>query len=386
MSKAKIESLGIVRLEAIHYYVRDLARSRSFYTEKLDFAEIARATPELEESGRQTSAVFEAASCRVIVSEPRGEGGRAWRWLRRHPDGVGSLVFEVKDIDKTFALVDSRRGTPIDEVRTFDDGNGGKYRTFSMTTPFGSSTFRFVQRDGYAGLYPGIDRLPDARGGKNALGFDQFDHVTSNFETMEPALLWMEHVCGFERYWNIEFHTNDVRIDDKNGSGLRSTVMWDPESEVKFANNEPYRPFFKASQINMFYEDQRGDGIQHAALTVKDILATVRAMRGRDVAFMPTPGSYYDALPARLDKLGVGKIDEDLAVLRDLQILVDGSESHQYLLQIFLRDSAGLYGDRNAGPFFYEVIQRKGDKGFGGGNFRALFESIERQHKSEGRL
>jgi len=109
-------------------------------------------------------------------------------------------------------------------------------------------------------------------------------------------------------------------------------------------------------------------------------------MRGRDVAFMPTPGSYYDALPARLDKLGVGKIDEDLAVLRDLQILVDGSESHQYLLQIFLRDSAGLYGDRDAGPFFYEVIQRKGDKGFGGGNFRALFESIERQHKSEGRL
>ena len=105
MSKAKIESLGIVRLEAIHYYVRDLARSRRFYTEKLDFAETARATAELEESGRQTSAVFEAANCRVIVSEPRGEGGRAWRWLRRHPDGVGSLVFEVKDIDKTFALI-----------------------------------------------------------------------------------------------------------------------------------------------------------------------------------------------------------------------------------------------------------------------------------------
>jgi 4-hydroxyphenylpyruvate dioxygenase len=109
-------------------------------------------------------------------------------------------------------------------------------------------------------------------------------------------------------------------------------------------------------------------------------------MRERQVSFMPTPGSYYDVLPARLEKLGVGRIDEDLSVLRDLQILVDGSESHQYLLQIFLRDSAGLYDEKAAGPFFYEIIQRKGDKGFGGGNFRALFESIERQHKSEGRL
>ncbi len=386
MTQPRLESLGIVRLEAIHYYVRDLARSRRFYTEKLDFAEVGRSGAELEERGRQRSAVFEAANARVIVSEPRGEGGRAARWLRRHPDGVGSLVFEVEDIDKTFALVEARRGTPIDEVQTITDARGGRFRTFSMTTPFGSSTFRFVQRDGHAGLYPGIDALPGATAGHNALGFEGFDHVTSNFETMEPALLWMEHVCGFERYWNIEFHTNDVRIDDKNGSGLRSTVMWDPKSEVKFANNEPYRPFFRASQINLFYEDQRGDGIQHAALTVKDILSTVRAMRGREVSFMPTPGSYYDVLPARLEKLGVGRIDEDLDVLRDLQILVDGSESHQYLLQIFLRDSAGLYGDKDAGPFFYEVIQRKGDRGFGGGNFRALFESIERQHKAEGRL
>jgi 4-hydroxyphenylpyruvate dioxygenase len=196
----------------------------------------------------------------------------------------------------------------------------------------------------------------------------------------------LEHVCGFERYWNIEFHTNDVRIDDKNGSGLRSTVMWDPTSGVKLANNEPYRPFFKSSQINLFYEDQRGPGIQHVAMTVRDIVAAVRGMRARGVEFMPTPGTYYDALPERLRKSGVGTIDEDIDVLRELQILVDGSANHQYLLQIFLRDSAGLYGDKNAGPFFYEVIQRKGDRGFGGGNFRALFESIERQQKREGRV
>jgi 4-hydroxyphenylpyruvate dioxygenase len=236
---------------------------------------------------------------------------------------VGALVFEVEDIERAFRLLESRGGTPIDDIQTTTDARGGRFRTFSITTPFGSSTFRFVQRDGYAGLYPGIDRLEVPAGGQNALGFGEFDHVTSNFETMAPALLWMEHVCGFERYWNIEFHTNDVRIDDKNGSGLRSTVMWDPKSGVKFANNEPYRPFFKASQINLFYEDQRGPGIQHAALTVGDIVGAVRTMRARGVEFMPTPGSYYDALPERLRTSGIGAIDEDIDVLRELEILVD---------------------------------------------------------------
>jgi len=155
---------------------------------------------------------------------------------------------------------------------------------------------------------------------------------------------------------------------------------------VKFANNEPKRPNFRASQINLFHEDQHGDGIQHAALGVKDIIAAVRALRGRGVSFMPTPGTYYDMMPERLKRMGVDQIDEDISVLRELEILVDGSAHHSYLLQIFLRESSGLYGEHEAGPFFYEIIQRKGDKGFGGGNFRALFESIERQQRSDGRV
>jgi 4-hydroxyphenylpyruvate dioxygenase len=161
--------------------------------------------------------------------------------------------------------------------------------------------------------------------------------------------------------------------------------MRDPKSGVKFANNEPWRPAFKSSQINIFHEDQRGDGVQHAALTVEDILTAVRDMRARGVAFMPTPASYYDALPERLEKIGVGRIDEDVAKLRELEILVDGAAPGSYLLQIFLKDSAGLYHEPEAGPFFYEIIQRKGDAGFGAGNFRALFESIERDQQRSGR-
>ena len=161
--------------------------------------------------------------------------------------------------------------------------------------------------------------------------------------------------------------------------------MRDPKSGVKFANNEPWRPAFKSSQINIFHEDQRGDGIQHAALTVEDILGAVREMRAAGVEFMPTPGTYYDMLPDRLKEIGVGKIDEDVEKLRELAILVDGGAPGSYLLQIFLKDSAGLYGDPDAGPFFYEIIQRKGDLGFGAGNFRALFESIEREQQKSGR-
>ncbi len=392
---SKVESLRIKRLEALHYYVHDLSRSRRFYTERFDFSEVGASTPSLNESGRQRSAVFEAGEVRVVVSEPAGEGGRAARWLKRHPDGVGALVFDVEDIDHTFRLLEARGGTPMSDVPTIEDDHG-TFRTFSITTPFGGATFRFVQRDRYEGLYPGVARYAHPTGGKNRFGFGHIDHVTSNFETMAPALLWMEHVMGFERFWGIEFHTEDVKSEKRgpghvgapstHGSGLRSAVMWDPHSGAKFANNEPLRPFFKASQINLFYEDNAGDGIQHAALTVKDILGAVRELRQNGVEFMPTPGSYYDALPARLERIGVKAIDEDIATLRELEILVDGEKEHAYMLQIFLKDSAGLYKEPKAGPFFYEIIQRKGDRGFGGGNFRALFESIERQQQAEGRV
>jgi 4-hydroxyphenylpyruvate dioxygenase len=200
---------------------------------------------------------------------------------------------------------------------------------------------------------------------------------------MMPALLWLEYVLGFQRLWDVQFHTRDVaRVELRDGSGLRSVVMWDPRSSVKFANNEPYRPNFKASQINTFHEQHRGDGIQHLALEVPDILTTVRRLRARGVEFMRTPGTYYEALPRRLEELAIGALDEDLKELRDLEILVDGHGKGSYMLQIFLKDSAGLYQDAGAGPFFYELIQRKGDQGFGAGNFRALFESIEREQEA----
>ncbi len=385
-----LEPIGIVRLEGLHAYVHDLERSRRFYTGRLDFAETAVSSPELQREGHQRSAVFEAAGVRVVCSEPAGDGGRASRWLRKHPDGVGSLIFEVEDIDRCFRLLEERGATPVTDVERAEDG-GGSLATFNVTTPFGDTTFRFVERRGFAGLYPGLRVHPSPKGGANRYHFGQVDHITANFETMKPALLWMEHVLGFEEFWEVEFHTAEAASDARRkamqakGSGLRSIVMRDPTSGVKFANNEPWRPAFKSSQINIFHEDQRGDGIQHAALTVEDIVSAVRGLREGGVHFMPTPGSYYDMLPQRLEEIGVGALQEEVGTLRELQILVDGGAPGSYLLQIFLEDSAGLYGDARAGPFFYEIIQRKGDQGFGAGNFRALFESIEREQQRSGR-
>ena len=375
------KSVGIKRLEGIHYYVRDLERSRQFYIGKLDFAETWRSAPKLEQEGRQRSACFQAGNVTVTCSQPLGDGGRAARFLAKHPDGVGTLTFEVEDIARTFALIEERGGTAIEDIQTFQD-DGGTLRQFSITTPFGDTTFRFRQRDGFQALYPGA--VPHKGGGGNKFGFLEMDHITSNFQTMKPMLLWLEHVLGFEQMWEISFHTSDVEPTRKTGSGLKSIVMWDPISNTKFANNEPARPFFKSSQINIFNEELRGDGVQHVALTVADIVTAVRALRGAEVSFMPTPASYYDLLPERIAKTGIEKIDEDIKILRELEILVDGDHHHAYMLQIFLKESAGLYRDPSAGPFFYEIIQRKGDRGFGAGNFRALFESIEREQLKTG--
>ena len=374
--------MNIRRLEAIHYYVHDLDRSRRFYVDKLDFRQLARSGDALTERGRQRSLIFQAGDCRVVCSSAVGAGGRADRYLKKHPAGIGSLVFEVEGIEETFQRLESRGATPVADIETTTDG-AAWFKTFVITTPFGDTTFRFVERGGGFALYPGFETAdPDALAGGNRFGFLRFDHVTSNFETMTPALLWLEHVLGFQRYWEIAFHTDDVAKvpsrAEKHGSGLQSVVMWDPASGVKFANNQPQRPNFKASQINVFHEEHRGDAVQHVALAVGDIVAAVRGLRAAGVEFMPTPPTYFEALPARLEHLGIGALAQPIADLAKEQILVDGDGPGRYLLQIFLKDAAALYGSPDAGPFFYEIIQRHGDEGFGAGNFRALFESIER--------
>jgi 4-hydroxyphenylpyruvate dioxygenase len=379
MSRSK--ALGIQRLEEIVFYVHDIERSHRFYRERVDFAAVARSSMQHEDHTHERTRVYEAGEARIRVTQPLDGNSPSGRYLKRHPDGIATLVFSVDDVQATFDVLDERGATIVDEIQWFTapaDAGGGKLGGFEITTPFGEGRFRFQQRIGYEGFGLGMESQP-ATTDSNRFGFTSFDHVTSNFLTLKPMALWCKEVLGLEEYWGIQFHTNDVSSDGDSGSGLKSVVLWDPHSGVKFANNEPMRPHFENSQIFGFVVDNLGSGFQHAALNTGDIVTSVRDLRERGVLFMGTPGTYYDALPERLKRIGVGYIDEDIEVLRGLGILVDGADEHSYLLQIFLQEAAGLYEDDTAGPFFFEIIQRKGDSGFGGGNFRALFESIEQE-------
>ena len=380
----KKESLGIQRVASVHVFVRDLERIRDWHIKCLDFAEIAVSTPDFEAEQRARASVVEAGGARYVFMEPLGSKGESFRWLRKHPEGVGRIVFDVTDAERTFRLLSDRGATPMTGLER-RNVEGGKVVWFDITTAFGDTLFRFVQHSGTTPVMPDLVRHDRPKGGANRFGIQSVDHITSNFLTVKPAVMWMEQVMGLERYWGIEFHTQDVKKGNNEGSGLKSVVMWDPESGVKFANNEPAAPAFKASQIYQFCEDNRGPGVQHLALTVNDLIGAVQGMRNLGVPFMSTPRAYYDLLPQRLKDMGINQIEEDIDMLRRLEILVDGSSPTHYLLQIFLREAGIIFKDPQAGPMFLELIQRKGDKGFGAGNFRALFESIEIQQQSEKR-
>jgi len=375
------DSLGLLGYDSFHFIVADLERSRRFYTEGLGFSEVARASAAKVEAGGEVSSVFGSGQIRVLVSTPVEKRSRAARYLRIHPDGVSSLALRVRDVTAAWAFLEKRGGTFLSDIQT-DEADGGRFSTFSIATPLDDVTFRFIQRDGaYPRFAPGFETVGDGRPAKSPHGFSAIDHVTSNAYTMLPVVHWYRDVLGFRHYWDVEFHTADLDGGKRmTGSGLRSIVMADPESGIKFATNEPMRPFFRESQINRFCEDHHGAGVQHIAFHVREILPAVEALRARGIRFLPAPGPYYDRLPKRLEEVRITNLREPMGALRKNHVLVDGADD-KYMLQIFLQDAQALYGDERAGPFFYELIQRAGDKGFGYGNFRALFESIEASQK-----
>jgi 4-hydroxyphenylpyruvate dioxygenase len=392
-----MESLGILGFDSFHFAVENLDRSKSFYRQKLDFDEIAHAGELLVKRSGQTSTVFGAGDVRVCVSTPLHEDCRAARYLRRHPAGIMSLSFRVEDLDKTMHLLEERGATVLADPFEDRDSSGGRYRSFEIATPLGDVAFRYVERTDYPAFGPGFEQVV-ARPKPNRFGIERVDHVTANALTMAPLILFYRDVLGMEEFWRINFHTADFTKEMKgkkanggpkapsepptHGTGLKSIVMWDRHGDVKFASNEPLRPFFRESQIARFCYDNNGPGIQHLAMRLPAIVPAVRELTERGLPFLPTHKSYYRYMPERLEKLAIRNVKESLRDLEELEILIDG-ENDKYMLQIFMREAASLYRDDRAGPFFYELIQRCGDEGFGYGNFRALFESIEREQDTQ---
>lgn len=389
-----VRNLGIRGIDHVDFVVHDLARSERFYAQKMDFAVTARSGAKLEAETGERSVVFDAARVRVQCTAPLDATSAAGKFLRAHPDGVRSLTFRVASVEHAWKTLEARGANFLADT---EGKPGSGYRSFGIASPLGDVSYRFLEKEGpwvaedAAGnrsqgavdprLTPIVPTGSPATG-HNRHQFTHMDHVTSNTREMRSLTNWYKDVLGFEHFWDIRFHTRDAKPEMAGGSGLQSIVMWDPTCNVKFATNEPLRPNYHASQIAKYVEDNRGPGVQHIAFSTRAIMDVLPQMNKDGLKFLDTPDAYYEMLPKRLAERAVDNLKEEIAELQKRKILVDGRDS-RYLLQIFMQEAAVLYNEAAAGPFFYEVIQRKGDQGFGEGNFRALFESIERHQTGD---
>lgn len=371
-----LENLGIQRIDHVDFVVHDLERSKRFYGDKMDMALVARSDDGFEEEHGERAVVYEAARACLRLTAPTRDDSHAGRFLRTHPDGIRTVAFRVEDVEHAYKVLTERGGNLIDEPRVHDG-----HKQFHLASPLGDVEYAFVEKKTDEAIDPLLKPVVGQGGGGNRHAFTHVDHITSNTRDMRSLTNWYRDVLGFEHFWDIRFHTRDSNPGHP-GSGLNSIVMRDAKSNVKFATNEPLSPNFHGSQIQKFVEDNGGPGVQHIALSTSQIMDTVPQMAEAGLKFLDTPAAYYEMLPQRMAERAVENLREEIAELQKRKILVDGRDN-RYLLQIFMQEASLLYNEAAAGPFFYEVIQRHGEQGFGEGNFRALFESIERQQTGE---
>jgi 4-hydroxyphenylpyruvate dioxygenase len=285
---------------------------------------------------------------------------------------VMDIALDVPDVRAAFETAVARGATPVKPPETTSD----EFGTFEAATilAYGDTTHTFVNRDRYRGVFaPGFRPIDPERyspATAHPVGLAAIDHIVGNVEEgkMNEWVEFYRKVLGFTQL--VSFDDKDISTEY---SALMSKVVQSGTGRVKFPINEPAQAK-RRSQIDEYLQFYGGPGVQHIALITGDIVKTVRAMRDNDVSFLRVPRTYYDTLTDR-----VGPIREDLKELADLGILVD-RDDEGYMLQIFTKPVA----DRPT--LFFEVIQRRGSKSFGKGNFKALFEAIEREQELRGTL
>ena len=315
------------------------------------------------------SYVLQQGKIRLVLTTPLKSGGPISEHVHKHGDGVKILALWVDDAYKSYEETVSRGAKAYMAPKTIKDENG-EVRLSAIYT-YGETVHMFVERKNYNGIFmPGYKEWKSSYNPTDA-GLLHVDHCVGNvgWNRMNPTIKWYEDVMGF---------VNILSFDDKQinteYSALMSKVMSNGNGFVKFPINEPAEGK-KKSQIEEYLDYYEGEGVQHIAIATKDIITTVKDLKSRGVEFLDAPpAAYYEELPAR-----VGKIDEDIAALQELGILVDCDEEG-YLLQLFTKPVE----DRPT--LFFEIIQRKGAQSFGAGNFKALFEAIEREQAKRGNL
>jgi 4-hydroxyphenylpyruvate dioxygenase len=357
--------LRIKRIHHLEFWVGNAKQAAHFYRTAFGFNVAAYSG--LETGNRETTSyLLSQGDVRLLLTTPMRDGGAINAHIARHGDGVRDIALEVEDADHAFAEATSRGAVAVSDPASLKSDDG-ELRVAAIQT-YGDTIHSFISRAGYGGPFmPGfMERVvPGVE-----LGFIRVDHMVGNVELgkMNHWAQWYSDVMGFHRY--ITFDDKDISTEY---SALMSIVMSDDNYVIKMPINEPAEGK-KKSQIQEYLDFYNGPGCQHIALLTGDIIKTVGEMRSRGVEFLTVPPSYYDEVPGR-----VGPIQEDLAVLAELGILIDRDE-HGYLLQLFTKPVE----DRPT--LFFEIIQRHGCRGFGKGNFKALFESIEREQERRGNL
>jgi 4-hydroxyphenylpyruvate dioxygenase len=352
----------------IELWVGNAKQAAYFYEHAFGFRRTAYAGPETGVRDR-ASYVLEQGEIRFVVTSGLRRDSPVCEFACLHGDGVKDISLRVPDATNAYREAVQRGARGIAEPRWAED-EFGKVELASIAT-YGDVVHTFVNRAGYEGAYlPGYVAHESTNGSDPGVGLLHVDHVVGNVELgrMEYWVEFYERVFGMTEM--IHFSDKDISTEY---SALMSKVLTDGEGKIKFPINEPAEGKRK-SQIEEYLEFNHGPGSQHVALASTHIVDTVDALKARDVLFLATPETYYEDVGDR-----VGEIDESWDDLRRLRILADRDDDG-YLLQIFTKTA------QDRPTLFFEVIERHGARGFGDGNFKALFEAIEREQALRGNL
>jgi 4-hydroxyphenylpyruvate dioxygenase len=352
-------------IDHVELYVGNALQSAYFYTRALGFREVAYAGLETGVRDR-TSHVLEQGRIRLVLTGALTPDHEIGRHHAHHGDGVKVIALSVPDVGHAFREATTRGAKPVREPWEESDQHG-TLRLAAIET-YGETVHTFVDRSGYHG--PFRPRYAGRDDGGDGVGLLAIDHIVGNVELgdMERWVKYYEDVFGMTEM----IHFTDEAISTEY-SALMSKVVTSGNGRIKFPINEPAEGKRK-SQIDEYLEFYGGAGAQHIAVATRDIVKTVEELTARGIRFLRTPDTYYEEVPER-----IGEIQESLDDLRRLGILVD-RDDEGYLLQIFTKP----IGDRPT--MFFEVIERHGARGFGEGNFKALFEAIEREQELRGNL
>jgi 4-hydroxyphenylpyruvate dioxygenase len=358
---------ALLDFDHLELWVGNARQAAAFFASTLGFEVVAYGGPETGMDDR-VSYVLEQGAVRFVVTGALHAESEIAAHVHAHGDGVRDVAFTVDDAAGAFAAVTARGANPVRGPYTQRDRWGPVTR--STVAAYGDTVHTFVQRNGYRGSFaPGYERRSMCSPARPIVGLTEIDHVVANVPegALSPWVHWYGQVFGLDELT----HFDEEQISTEH-SALRSTVVWNGD-RVVLPINEP-APGVRKSQIQEYLDFYRGPGVQHIAIRTDNIVKTVQALRDRGLCFLDVPPTYYD--DARQRMAGIALPWDELS---ELGILVD-RDPRGYLLQVFTEGIA----DRPT--LFLEIIQRAGARGFGAGNFKALFEAIEREQARRGNL